>query len=75
MKWSPDTCYCIVESQAPSKNGKFIKRCRTHANSTRTTDVYQHNLQHRIRSTEQGSEAKEETGQKRKRDLRETTKP
>ena len=75
MKWLPDTCYCVVECDSPAKNGKFLKKCRVHVNSTRTTDVYQHNLSNRIRATEQGTETKEEIGAKRKRDLRETTKP
>jgi len=75
MRWSPDTCYCIVECQAPSKNGSFVKRCRVHATSRNTTDVYQHNLSNRVRSTEQGTETKERAGSERKRLLRDGTKP
>lgn len=75
MNWSPDTCYCVIKCERPSKDGSFIKRCRIHPTTRKTTDVYQHNLTHRIKSTEQGSEAKEKIGDDRKRSVRESTKP
>ena len=70
MIWSPDTCYCIVECDAPSKNGKFIKRCRVHPSTYNTTDVYAHNLTNRKTGTES-----DETALDRKRQVKEATRP
>ena len=74
IRWSPDTCYCIILAPAPSKEGKFEKRCRIHQNSRSTLDVYAHNLANRITSNETGTDAKREAGRKRKDELRETTR-
>ena len=52
MNWFPDTCFCAIETEAPSKEGTFLKRCRIHATSRKTTEVYTHNLTHRARGSE-----------------------
>ncbi len=44
ITWSPSTCFCVIKTEAPSKNGSFKRRCRVHATTRNTTDVYQHNI-------------------------------
>ena len=66
IKWNPDTCYCSILTEAPSKNGKFLKRCKLHLTTRDTTTVYQHNKDNRLRPNE--------TDDKRKRDLRKSTR-
>jgi len=69
MKWWPDTCYCIIKCDAPSKDGSFVKRCRLHQNTRKTTDVYAHNLTNRKKSSETDDKAK-----KRKSEIKEATR-
>jgi len=52
IRWSPDTCYCIIICEAPSKQGEFEKRCRIHQTTRDTTEVYDHNLANRLKTTE-----------------------
>jgi len=75
MIWFPDTCFCQIECDRPSIDGKFIERCRIHQSTARTTTVYAYNLTHRIKPTERGSDAKERIGEERKRLVKEATKP
>ena len=70
MNWMPDTCYCSIECQAPSKNGSFVKRCQIHSATRNTIDVYAHNLSNRKRGNET-----DEQGDTRKLAVREATRP
>ena len=70
IRWHPDTCYCIVECPSPSKNGKFLKKCRTHANSRNTTDVYQHNI-----ANQERQELDDKIRDNKKRITKEATRP
>ena len=70
MNWFPDTCYCEIETNAPSKNGKFSKRCRVHATTRNTIDVYQHNI-----ANQERQETDEATRDAKKRATRESTRP
>jgi len=79
IRWKLDTCYCIIICERPSVNGTWEKRCSIHKTTLNTTTVYDHNLRNRIKPTEQTGTGKDQretpAGEKRKSDLRETTRP
>jgi len=78
MIWAPDTCHCEIKCIDPATNGIFLKRCRIHNTSRNTVEVYQHNLTNRTRGSELTGTGKNrrqtEQGEKRKHDLRESTR-
>jgi len=69
MIWWPDTCYCKIQTDAPSKNGTFLKRCRLHNTTRDTTTVYAHNLSNR-----KGTNENQDASITRKENLRKTTR-
>jgi len=52
MIWEPNTCYCIMLIERPSKDGEFIEKCKLHKNETRTTVVYTHNKANKFKQSE-----------------------
>ena len=70
MEWSPSTCFCIIECKAPSINGSFKQRCRIHATSRNTTDVYQHNI-----ANQERQELDDKIRDDKKRATKEATRP
>ena len=70
MKWIPDTCHCVIITEAPSKNGKFKERCKVHTTTRNTTDVYEYNKLHQER-TEPDDKVRDE----KKRATKEATRP
>jgi len=75
MRWKPDTCYCIMDVPRPSVNGTFVQRCRIHPSPRTTTDVYKHNLIHRIKPQENVSDSARLIGEQRKAAVKLPTKP
>jgi len=41
LKWTPDSCACVVRCERPSKEGTFIIQCREH---NTTLETYAHNI-------------------------------
>ena len=81
IRWQPETCYCSIITQRPSVNGKFETRCRLHATTRNTIDVYQHNIANKLKdpqdmTTNANKKLREEKPAARKRvdDLKESTR-
>lgn len=70
QRHSPDTCYCVYDSERPSLEGKYIVRCSIHANSRDTRDCYQYNIDNQERA-----EPDEDKREQKKRVTKELTRP
>jgi len=75
LRSSYHTCFCIVLSERPSKEGKFEQRCSIHQRST-TLEVYAHNIANKPRDFTGTGKQREPTSAdtKRVRDLKESTR-
>jgi len=68
--WEPSTCYCKIKSTRPGASGEFLRRCRIHANSRDTLDVYVHNI-----ANQERNEPNRQLRLDKKNATRESTRP
>jgi len=54
MIWVPDTCKCIIDCLAPSIEGTFRQRCKSH---NTTLETYAHNKRFKEQEANRRSES------------------